>query len=276
MEMGQRGGIATSRVIPALIAVHVLASFANCAVRYVGGRALPSAFVLSFASLGLSQAALLGLWLVFGKTPWKSRSAICAVALIAIWATFSYALRGPRALTWGGTTFDVVLIFGDALAVAILAILLRRAGWVIERDAQPTPPDAAPARIQFTIVDILLFTTVAAVSLVAVRLIRIYVLPNRPVDALGLYMLQIAGANLCATWAAFSRRRIRWRLLAAPFVMALALPAYYIERQWDLPAVVFIQAAITAVTLLVVRWTGYRLHIAHRQRSALEPLDAPI
>jgi hypothetical protein len=266
MQMDRRGGSTIPRSIRALVVAHIILGFAFGAIGYaeVGHRAWHHATILSSAALGFSQAALIGLWLGFGETPWKRRCLLGALALVAIWVWFTFAIRGPRALAWRVSNLDFVFIFSAGLLVATIAIVWRRVGWVIGHDSAPLP-GAPRARLQFTTLDLFLFTTITALSIGVLTFIRTYILIGRPVDALGLYMLQIAGTTFSATWALLSRRRFYWRLLAAPVAIAVGLPAYYIERRWDLPTVVIAQAAITAATLIVVRRVGYRLYIAQRK-----------
>jgi len=274
MPMDRRGGSTIPRSIRALVVAHIALGIASGAIGYaeLGHQAWHHATILSSAALGFSQAALIGLWLGFGETPWKRRCLLGAMALVAIWIGVTYAIRGHRALTWRESNLDFVFIFSAGLLVATIAIVWRRVGWVIGHDAAPLP-DAPRARLQFTTLDLFLVTTITALSIGVLTFIRTYILIGRSVDALGLYMLQVAGTTFSATWSVLSRRRFYWRLLAAPAAIVVGLPAYYIERRWDLPIVVIAQAAITAATLIVVRRVGYRLYV--RQRNLLTPLTSP-
>jgi len=246
-------------VLLALITAYAISDIALAA--FAHGRAFDVPQVTLMA-LGISQAALIGLWLGIGRMPFASRAGLSSISLFAIWGSLAFGLQGPD-LGTGAQAIIAAFTVATSTAVALTGLVMRRIGVFVGQEGE-APTSVTPARMQFTLLDLIQFTTGVALLCVGIPTMRSMVPDAKVVDSIALSSMAIAGTTTGAAWGALSRQRIGWRLLAAPFVVAMALLAYYVDRGWDMPIIMLVQAAISTATLLVVRTAHFRLYVPSR------------
>jgi hypothetical protein len=263
MEVNLPSSSRRQRTILALVVAHAIAGVALAAV----GPG-PTVWTQVYLASVVSQSSLVGMWLGIGQTPFVRRAALSVLALFGIVGALG------ATMLWLGDFFDYSavsliarLVTIDSVAVALTAVIMRRTGWLLEIPASPPSVTVRP-HIQFTLLDMLLFTTVVALVLVAFSLARRNVSDVGLFDLLGLLAIASTSITLCVTWSALSRQSYVWRLLALPVAILTGLSAYYLQNEWYLPIVLAIHGAISTVTLFVVRSAGYRLFVGERPSAA--------
>ena len=234
-----------------------------------------------FASLLLSQGILLIAWTLLGPARWFVRLPLAAaIASLPIW--FDNWLAWPEY----NTLAELALCMMGIVAFPLL--LLRCRGL---RVAHSGLLEVKPARVQFSILSILLLTTAAAVFLWGFLQVR-----SRTVDtfelsavlAYGYLGTALAASSLFAMWAVLRPGRCWWRvlLIAAFAPLAGYLASFGLWRQSDaleIAKLTFGTTACLLISLLVIRLAGFRWYrpapksamnsAASVKRPAVDPLE---
>jgi hypothetical protein len=220
----------------------------------------------------LATAALLGVGLVFGRSRWLTRFSAVLAAFAMLWA-WPTVIWGQHKLEQDGGLVDVpsgaVMV---AALVAGLLSLVRWRGWrVAEPDAAASRP---PARMQFTLRDLLWLTAAVAVTLLLAQQMQL----PREFDEfrqlrwletvwVGLMCLTQVLVAVAAFWAALSQRPFWQRVtmgLAAAAVVAAAVPLAFQAFNVHLPFWGWFRGHMLAglyvfAALMLFRLRGYRL-----------------
>jgi hypothetical protein len=269
-----------------LVAVHFFLAAAPAAIALIPAdvRWLPAFWALGSVTIG--QLLLLSFWVGLGSGRGGRRFllALLACGYAAAWIAAGQTLagRGRESVwaKWPGETAAVFLRMGVVLLIfggAFLAVRRWYGGLRLlsEREAGETS-----ARIQYSILHLLVITSAAAVVLSLTRGAR----GSDEIDATSwqlvasgaLMMVSFLVNAVCAAWASLAPGKIRWRVCLV-FVVSILLGAAlgFAGRSgriiWWLPACFavasVIPAAIVVASLLVVRSHGYRL-VRKRETTA--------
>lgn len=230
-------------------------------------------------ALVYADAGLLALWVGLGRHSKLKGFVGVGFGMAFLAALVAWALRhGMSGLAGPGNDFWTTVwlwLFQLALALFAMAVVLaallglRRHGAALTR-LTPAQASAETAEIQFSLRQLMLLVFFVAALVRLGPLVREHLNDYRSYVS-SLLAISIGGACLGATtllamWAVLGRRTTLWRplvalLLAGSFGL---LPPYYFPALFsdDLVASVAVFAAAEAITigsLLVVRWSGYRM-----------------
>jgi hypothetical protein len=270
--------VAVATTLKRLVAVHLaigLIPAASCLVR-PDLRFLPLLWAMSTLTLG--QLMLLSFWAGMGTSKGSRRllGSLLGVAYVAAWPVVGKSLS-PYSPRSPGIGAYLVMFSSQSAAVFLVAgvfFLIRRRSTELRHLCGPEsfPP---PARFQYSILHLLLITSVVAVVLGLARGARpadtsvdVPLTDWRIVALIALVIVTFLVNSLCAAWAALGIGRIRLRvalvlLVAAMLGFALSLAARHDLLAWWLFAammlITVLPTAIVIVSLLVVRSCGYRL-----------------
>jgi hypothetical protein len=219
--------------------------------------------------LALSQPSLLGLWLAFGKTKLFSRLLVCVAMLLAIAFVLAYAGYGLILdLESEFAIFCVALVGGAFASVAIAAFVMRRTGVEValvgdSQNASMLLRIGSAARLQFSMLDLLLFTSGVAVVTVGFAKLR-EASAVEELDAMGWLFLANVPVTAATAFAALTQASWRWRMAVLLLTLPIAAPLYFAVEVWVLSIIQLSAAAATIASLLVMRFAGYRLVIRDR------------
>jgi hypothetical protein len=244
-----------------LSAAHVIAALLLYVTRLVSPR---EPFVIGGLSVCVSQAALLGLWFGFGRSRSPRRLLLCLLPLATELYVLTFGVYGEWGMT-GRLAIELTVVLTAAFtAITLAALIMRRIGLDIGFAARRSV-DIPPARLQFTTIDLFLFTTIVAMMVSIITALRRSLPAHFEVDLILILTLGELGTLAPVLFVALSRARGVWRLLAAPAIALAALPFYLATGDWFLPLVIMGQAAISIVSLLVLRHIGYRVYVRQQR-----------
>jgi hypothetical protein len=209
-----------------------------------------------------SQGSLLGLWTALGGKRMFWRIVITVVGLVACLALCDYYSRsGYRnfgglvlALVWAAVTTGVSLLLGR-----LTGLRLSHAG--SERG------DGELGRFQFSLWQMLTWTTVLAVVLSAIHYLPYNLQPDfRFNPMLAWYVVVFGSVALASIWLAFGRKWLAARvvlLVAITMGLPTVMPLWHLMSRpyaWAATCLLLLaMAAWTTASLLVVRCAGYEL-----------------
>jgi hypothetical protein len=246
----------THRILGGLVLAHVvlnaIAQFVML-TRTQPGDALSDVFLLyAIFMLGPSQATLLALWVMLGggKFLWR--------ALSTAFGVFLYLWCFQRCFQRADSDW-LIITFGNLAVMGVLLLLARLAGVELTKD-----PKAARGPSQFTIRDMLMWTTALAIILGALHYLPklSFIYPSAPetVATFGSFALVAAAALHCS----LGGRWLLARILGTPF--AIGVGAYLLAisirtsfSMWYFALLLGLMAAWLLGSLLLVRLAGYRL-----------------
>ncbi|HUY33813.1 MAG TPA: hypothetical protein VMV69_13775 [Pirellulales bacterium] len=232
----------------------------------------------ALASVFLGQLMLLSFWGGMGTSRGIRRlaGALLGCAYLAIWPTLASMFRPSTAETppthW---IIEFLTVFGQEciVVVPLTGAFLAMRKWFSELRLVPDSEDSsAPARVQYSILSVLVVTAVIAVVLGLLR-------RARSGELIGNSDWRMAAANilgiviylidtLCAAWAALGTGRVGPRVFLVCLVASLLGVVLSFAAQldmlgwWLIPCLaldLLIAIAVVVVSLLVVRSCGYRL-----------------
>jgi hypothetical protein len=220
----------------------------------------------------LGTSVLFAVGLVFGRGRWPLRVSAALVAFTALWAwpTVSSQRDGGRNIGEPIMALYLGTVVIAALVAGLLSLVRWRGWWVAEPDAALSPP---PARLQFTLRDLLLLTAAVAVTLLLAQqmpltLVR-YSLRGLgwllTTALLGLTCFTQVLVAVAAFWTALSQRpfwqRVAVALAAAAVVAAapLALRAYILVPIWSWFRGHMLIGVYIFAALMLFRLRGFRL-----------------
>ena len=254
-----------------LIAAHL----ALAVVPAVTGLApAPLPLTWTTASVSIGQLMLLSFWAGMGtsKGSYRLFGTVCGVAYSQFWRVPGASL-GPHshAAPIRNILASLAAHYGVVLLLAGVFLLFRRMGTELRR-AGSEEAAVGPARLQYSILHVLLIISVVAVVLGLVQTVR------RPQDApvttgqvvalLALVIVVVLVNLVCTAWAALGTGPIRLRvslvlIVAVLLGIAMPLATGIDELGWRLfvaqGLVTVLSTVIVLVSLLVVRSCGYRL-----------------
>ncbi len=266
-----------------LLAAHLIVGVAPAAMYVVllDTRYLPLMWAL--ASVGLGQLMLLMLWVGMGTAGPVSRivGSLFGSAYLAVWPIVWQMLVG-----WSDRIFsplDTFVVFALAYWAAVLVLggafllVCRLSDMRLIGSAEARASDSSS---QYTVRQLLVLVTLAAVVLAASRLATSATQDPSEVSRQLTTVVNLFVLAAGAAWAALSPGRIGWRIIVVMltaiglvFVQARGAPA----REWPdwlwqvfgfRLMILILPTLIVIGTLLVVRSCGYRLLRKTVQRSA--------
>lgn len=275
------------RVLTLLIAAQVMAGlWLTAEVRRRANPPVPDGeFTLLWMGALLGQASLLGLWVGLSSarraTLWIG--AVCGGLVLC--AELPTAFRG-----WGDARAMVgslILVFAPLCVVASVAARLRRCGMRLMQPDEVFLTSATEA-IQFSLKQLLLLISAAAIVLAAARVLHAFSLLGSEIPLATGILLAIcigvvfAAQTLASLWATLGLGRWLWRL-PAPFLLTAlggALMGYADGGSRDhydfWIRTTVLQTVVVVVTLLVIRVLGYRLARSPPQQEKRGLLDAEL
>jgi hypothetical protein len=257
-----------------LVIVHLLVGIMPAASVLIPleTRFLPVTWALDSISGG--QLMLLAFWLGMGTSKRIQRlfGTFCGSAYVTAWPVVALLLSphyigpSPIACYLGRFSANCAVI----LVLAGVFLLIRRRSGGLRRISE-SGTSVAPARFQYSILHLLVITSIVAVVLGLVRSARATGTAEIGwhVAAVGVLLVVVFVVNLlCAVWAALGAGQIRLRvslvlLVAILLGIALSLASRVGRVAWWLfpcmPLATVLPTAIVIASLLVVRSCGYRL-----------------
>ena len=235
------------------------------------------AVVGTMGSITIAQMMLLSFWGGFGngKLGWRLAVVVLGITYAAAWSALGLFLSTAARQPINNASFTgYVALLGTAASVNSVTALLIVAGllavrrWSEMRFLPEMNDRATTATVQFSILNILVITTVAAVLFAFMRGARRNAGTDwQVVPLLALMISTYLIDALCAVWAALGLGRILWRVVLTLTVAALLgplisitanqAPPWWLLLTWSVVSALSI--SIVLGSLLVVRSCGYRL-----------------
>jgi hypothetical protein len=260
-----------------LVAVHLALAVVPAGVYLVPPNPWGLLVVHAIISVPVAQLMLLGFWVVMGTATVRHRllSTWSAVAYGACWLVVA-PLLSPYHRAPSIASLLAGLVIGLAWALSGLAfcsvgvfLLIQRRGTELRRVSDRETP---PARLQYSVVHVLLITSVVAVLLGLARGARATgrETPWNQIAGLAMMCLVLVVNLACATWAVLAAGRIRLRIslvLLFTIFLGIALPLSFHHGElvgwwWVLLSealAIVLPTLIVIASMLVVRSCGYRL-----------------
>jgi hypothetical protein len=228
-------------------------------------------------ALVMCQVCLLGLWVVFSKTPWWKR-----VGGFAFGALYFEHL-------WPGLSFprgEFFLLPSMAMAFLGCALLIMRGmGY---RLCVGTVSDSSSRseheRFRFSIRGLMLMTVAIALFVAGTKELKHFAPRGEFVIRWAEWDLCVVAVGISAFWAALGLARPRQRsavtvalsaVLGTPFALAESGPGDR-DRFYNIITIMPLHAALLLASLLVVRSCGYRLMWRPRSAIAAPIVGVPV
>jgi hypothetical protein len=223
-------------------------------------------------ALAVSQIALVAIWVGLGRTVVVVRIAALAATAVA-WGAFSL---GPLLFGYG-TVHRVqmeltVRFLCQGLAICFALLVARRCGLRLSGSADTPGVTVPPGRFQFSIANMLSWTTSVAVILGLSRYMgttfpwAVLAGEHFPWLLIGELCLGEAALVLAVLWGALGTGQFGWRAVA---MLGVFLGVLLLHAPWaglahtasltDYCQLCFLEALLIFVPLLVFRVAGYRL-----------------
>ena len=231
-------------------------------------------FIWALFSVSCGQLMLLSFWVGMGtsKTIWRLLGALLGCPYVAA-APFLYLILSPDFAAERMSDQLIGVSLFCAFVVLLLAggfLLMRR--WFCELRRIPDPAASARSRFQYSILHLLLFTSIVAVVVGLTRSARTAeALHTTGWQAMAGNLLLLVGLlvnSLCAARAPLGTERIGLPVFLVCVVAILFGVAVGVALRWDrsvwwvFPCTVLavsLPTVIVVVSLLVVRSCGYRI-----------------
>lgn len=248
----------------------------------------------AIASIALAQSMLLGFWIGLGssRARWQLLGCLAAAAYLAIWPAL--AIRWlPPGVTADDTSFlngFIPAAIMYAVSIAVFASIYFVIRWRFATLQRNVAPVKVPAPVQFSILHLLVMTTVASLVLAASRAaMRTEV--ESAWHTTAVYVLVISNfiiTVVAVPWAVLRPGPVlRRTLLVTMCSLAIGFTISFVfydrmtvRQPWHWWVVFLGQAVafglvptlILVASLAVVRWCDYRL-VSKRPLAAAEPLQ---
>ncbi len=246
-------------------------------VAIVGRSGWQNMALLLAISFLASQAGAATVWAVLGSQRWQQRWRLAAVAIApAAWV----AWRLNDAFPWAANTWMIVALV-QTVGAGLIATLLRILGYCIEQANATAPAEQKRAPVQFSLQQMLVWTTCVAVLVFSLQLL----IPIASQDKawpewiqIGIEGIVLALLALIAAWAALGAGPAWLRMpLAIGLAAGTAWVLEFLEARYQagrpargyyywMPSAEWLwyvwttlAGAFLAGLLLVFRATGYRL-----------------
>jgi hypothetical protein len=236
----------------------------------------PQVPVMLHLAILFANAGLLGLWAAVGRTPRRIRLPSVVAGLIGLASTtFIQNRYGP---TLEGTILDFLVIFLPAAVVFGTVIGLRFVNRPLTM-CQVGESRSVPEDLQFTIKHLLLVTTMIAVIVAIGKWLHSFEITSgfrSHIILLAVLVPCFSVVELATFWATLGLGNpLRRLMVVLPAASAVGLipPLYMVGMSAiDWACLLGLQVLITATSLLVVRFCGWRLCrvqrdmvVAHRE-----------
>lgn len=268
-----------SRYMRRLIGCHLLLALVPVAIGFIPAEVRYLPLLWAVASIAVGQLMLLSFWAGLGKGSigWRFIVIVAGITYLAIWSTLGSFLSGAAyqriaKLSFGQYIAELGKTVSTYFIVAVLfaaAFLVVRRWWSELRLSGEADDSTVATPVQFSILNMLIVTTVIAILLSLARGAR----PAsdsewQRVAATTLAFVAFLIDALCAVWAALGIGRVRWRMVLVSIVAALlgllmSITAGHITIAWWLVPGWMLASLVPIVivigSLLVLREGGYRL-----------------
>lgn len=244
-------------VVTLLVLAAALSNVVWTAPRYALG--------IAYMAAGFSQCGLLALWLALGQSSWRQRASTSLLGAVYLWLLSTFAFDEWRA---GPMTMLSAIVFGGiaSLAGALYVASRWKSGLRLMRQNAESLPSAT---VQFSLRHLFVFTVIVSVALAGSTLMKLLLgqagESARKALLCSVIIACFLGAVLAVLWASLGQGRLPLRLAVA-FALATAtglIPPFYFQgslRDYAITlGIMTLAQAITILSLLVVRSSGYRL-----------------
>jgi len=275
--------VASVRRLRLLVGAHLALTSVLLGYRFIPGEVTYLPLLNAIGSVSLAQALVLSFWLGMGTSGAIRRiiGGVLGVLYVCAWQLIAFPVSGDPLSDLLSNFLNSLLQFGLLLGLFGGGFLAVRR-WVAHLQYRETFDDQRPRRAQFSILHLLLVTTIAALVLGLARGSRgtTNQFDWSYIALMALCFVIFFVNTLCAVWAALALGPVRWRvmlvfLIALLLGLALLMPMYppnYPPSSPQLPwwlgpsqvVVTLVPIGIVVVSLLVVRSCGYRL-VPNRQ-----------
>jgi len=206
-----------------------------------------------------SQGILIGIWAALGKRA-PLRVAVACVGIVV-------CLRIVGGLQRSDIPIAIFFLSLEAASMTVLLLLFRLTG--LEMATTSLEP-WRPTPFQFTIWQIMAWTVTVAVIMSA-----LHYLPGgflRFQTRLNLAIAAIQGSvAIMSIWLVFGNKWHAFRFLGVLVAIGTGTWLLYDYYRWRFGMLLTFEAAWTILSLLVVRWAGYRMTWHWRLRRFKEP-----
>ena len=271
------GGRKMPRRLKLLIAAHLIASTAQAAAFLVPAHVNYMPAMWALASLAMAQLILLSFWAGMGSQRAAVRFSAAALGSVYMAALPIGALLLSRP-SWTSRHDLYEEFFGTAgrycsLVLFFAAIALAARRWFVDlRLTFAAEQTVQPRHYQFSILHLLIVTSVAAVVLALMRATRADASGSptgwRPVGGAVLMVVAFVINAICAAWAALAVGPVRMRvglvllvavLLGVTLVFSGTGKALVWWHSAAFAVFLALPSAVIIASLLMVRSCGYRL-----------------
>lgn len=238
---------------------------------------LPVMWVI--AAFSVAQLMLLSFWVGMASNSVAVRliGGLCGTAYVTIWPIVAQLLSPHHVATGRSLMTEYFISFCSYSSLVVLIagsfMLIRRRGTMLYRPSR-SESEVAPTRVQYSIYNLLVITSICAIVLGLGRNAR----PDSSsptvfsewqwVAGMGLMLTVFLLNSVCAAWATLSLGKIGLRItlvfvVAILLGVALSISMGHHEFGWELRVggslmMVFFTAVVIG-SLLIVRTCGYRL-----------------
>ncbi len=278
-----------------LVVAHVLLSALGIAQFRLISDILWMPLGTAIASIALAQSMMMGLWIGLGRSRlrWQLLGWLAASAYLAIWPALAIRWLPPGAIA-DDTSFlngfiPAAIVY--AVSIAVFATIYFVIRWRFATLQRHVAPLNAPTPTQFSILHLLVMTTVTSLVLAASRAaLRTEV--DSAWHTTAVYVLVISNfiiTVVAVPWALLRpgsvlRRTLLVTLCSLTVGFTISFVFYdrmTVQQPWHWwwvflgQAVAFglVPTLILSVSLAVVRWCGYRLISKRPATVAAEPLQ---
>ncbi|HET6882075.1 MAG TPA: hypothetical protein VFI31_18055 [Pirellulales bacterium] len=242
-----------------------------------------------------AQALLLGIWCALGAAPLRRKCLVSLTALVWLWAmpaARQLEISGFPALGWPWQTYAV--IYGSQLLYLVVPFAASFAGIALTTKVWPRwrivagAAGRAPGAAQFSIGQLLVAVAACTPFLLAARLVHDYWagLPVRNASNFVLLCMiespVAATLAILSTWAALGRNQLVLRMGVAPLLLLPAVLLSCFATKTSAGGTVIhilfveLQMVVSVSTLLVFRWTGYRIDAIRPCSPFVEEPQSPL
>ena len=217
-----------------------------------------------------SQGNLIGIWATLGRRP-PLRVALAFIGIVVCLRIAS----GPEYYSNSDEAIRVLTI--ETASVIALLLLFRFTGLAMA--TTPLEP-WRPTPFQFTIWQIMTWTATVAVIMSALHYLPddlLHRLPFHDITSLLVAAVSMGSVAFMSIWLVFGKKWLALRILGA--LVAIGMGSWLLNwgnnmGWWYFGMLLSYEAAWTIISLLVVRWAGYRLTWHWRLRRFKMPSEA--
>ncbi len=262
-----------------LLVVHLIVGIAPVGMFLIQYSNWMFPWMWALSALSIAQLMLLSFWAGMATTKGAIRllGALCGTAYVTTWYEVAPLLSPNYSGLEQSFATSFLVEFSSDIAVVLLFagafMLIRRSGTKLRR-LSLSESHATPARVQYSILNLLVILSISSVVFGLTRSARTAETSTagfvdwQSLAGIGLMLIVFLVNVVCAAWAALSPGGIRLRIVLVLFVAVLLGIAFSVASGNDSGSwwifvcaslIPVLSTAIVILTLLVVRSCGYRL-----------------